>query len=105
MRQPWRVTCRYRASISTSVSVAVVRVKLGFGLNANRIGSATNTSTETSAKVDSTRYATPIILRYWIVSAVTEEVNQHPDPIDPRKADAIHRALLTGLLGSVGYKG
>ena len=25
--------------------------------------------------------------------------------IEPRKADAIHRALLTGLLGAVGYKG
>src|SRR5262245_14346203 len=29
---------------------------------------------------------------------------QSPEEIDPRKADAIHRALLTGLLGSVGFR-
>ena len=35
---------------------------------------------------------------------MTDELIQSPAPIDPRKADAIHRALLTGLLSNVGFR-
>ena len=35
---------------------------------------------------------------------MNEEVIQSPEPIGPRKSDAIHRALLTGLLGNVGFR-
>jgi ATP-dependent helicase HrpA len=35
---------------------------------------------------------------------VSDDLVQSPEPIDPRKADAIHRALLTGLLSNVGFR-
>src|SRR4051812_32102522 len=35
---------------------------------------------------------------------MSDETLQSFEPIDPRRADAIHRALLTGLLSNVGYR-